>query len=169
MDSTIATRGRERESTALRVHARSFSPPPPPLKEEWRDKATTRPVTDIMQVYDSIGGVVSVNELLALFCGVSTQPISRIARWIVERRLVRIEWRSQTLLPLFQFDLQGYSLRPGIEQIIAELSGVFDDLDIAIWLTQPNYWLNSDVPAQVFSYKLPAVLDAARADRFVAM
>lgn len=169
MDSTTATRDSAKKLTATTVRARSWSPSLLCPNTEGIDEDTTRSMTQMMQVYDSIGGVVSGDELVGLFCGVSAQPISRIAHWIVDRRVVRIPWRSQTLLPLFQFDLQGNSLRPGIEQIAAELSGVFDDLDLAIWFAQPNTWLNGVLPAHVFSHQLPAVLEAARADRFIAM
>jgi hypothetical protein len=170
MNSITAIRDSEKRPTAITVRAR-FSSPSSLLRPntDGIDEDTKGSMTQMMQVYTSIGGVVSGDELVGLFCGVSAQPISRIAHWIVDRRVVRIPWRSQTLLPLFQFDLQGNSLRPGIEKITAELSGVFDDLDVAIWFAQPNTWLDGDIPAHVFSDKLLAVLEAARADRFVAM
>jgi hypothetical protein len=168
MDSTIATRESTSKTTVINVPVKAWSPSFLCPNKEWIDQHATRYMTQTMQVYDSIGGVASGDELVGLFCGASAQPISRIARWIVDRRLVRIPWRSQTLLPLFQFDLDGNSLRPGIEQITAELSGVFDDLDLAIWFAQPNTWLDGAAPAHVFNHDLPTVLEAARADRFVA-
>ena len=82
--------------------------------------------------------------------------------------MVTIQWRSQTLLPLFQFDLQSSSLRPPIERVIAELTGVFDDFELAIWFAQPNSWLDGAMPVHVLGRDVPAVLGAARADRFVA-
>jgi hypothetical protein len=32
------------------------------------------------------------------------KPISLVARWIISRTVISFGWRSQTLLPLFQFD-----------------------------------------------------------------
>ena len=65
-------------------------------------------------------------------------------------------------------DLPGGSLRPPIQRVIAELKGVYDDLELAIWFAQPNSWLAGASPVQVLGNDVPAVLGAARADRFVA-
>ena len=92
-----------------------------------------------------------------------------LARWIVGREVLSFVWRSQTLIPLFQFDPQRGCVRPGMRETIAELSAAFDDLETALWFAQPNAWLTGSAPADVFAHDTPAVLEAARADRFVAM
>jgi hypothetical protein len=168
MNSMIATRGRSRQPTSGNDRARPWSPSLLSTNAQWVSEATTRTVTRMMRVYDATGGVVSGDELSSLLRGASAQPISLIARWIVNRQVVTIRWRSQTLLPLFQFDLRRSSLRPPIERVIAELTGVFDDFELAIWFSQPNSWLAGASPVQVLGNDVPAVLGAARADRFVA-
>ena len=45
----------------------------------------------MMRVYDATGGVVSGDELLSLLRSASVQPISLIARWIVNRQVVTIQ------------------------------------------------------------------------------
>ena len=49
-----------------------------------------------------------------------------------------------------------------------ELRPVFDDLELALWFVTPNDWLGGARPAFAMHHSLPAVLQAARADRFVA-
>ena len=126
MNSMIATGHNVRQPIAINDRLTRRSPSLLPRNAAWVSEATTRSVTQMMQVYDMTGGVVSGDELSGLIRGPAGQPISLIARWIVNRQVVSIPWRSQTLLPLFQFDLHGSSLRPAVERVIAELTGVFD-------------------------------------------
>ncbi len=82
--------------------------------------------------------------------------------------LLLVEWRSQTLLPLFQFDLPSARLRAPVAAAVRELSDVFDDWDLAHWFAQPNVWLGNAAPATLVDAHAGAVLAAARADRFIA-
>ena len=52
------------------------------------------------------------------------------------REVVSFGWNSQTLLPLFQFDLFDMSLRPDAVAVISELADVFDDWELASWFAQ---------------------------------
>jgi hypothetical protein len=114
------------------------------------------------------GGMVSGDEMARLLRRHSDQPISMLARWIVAREAVSFEWKSQTLLPLFQFDLSNMSLRPSVTAIVRELADVFDDLPLALWFAEPNAWLADSSPVDVVAVDPAAVLEAARADRFIA-
>ena len=93
------------------------------------------------------------------------QPISLVARSIVSRRAIAIDSPSQTLLPRFQIDPSTRGIRPGIEAIIKELSGPFDDFEIADWFARPNAWLDGGRSAIRMGTDLHAVFHAARADR----
>jgi hypothetical protein len=97
------------------------------------------------------------------------QPVSMLARWIVRRQLVSFVWRSQTLIPVFQVDLQSCSVRAGIPETIAELTDAFDDAETITWFATPNGWLCGAAPADRVASDMQAVLQAARADRFVAL
>ncbi len=96
------------------------------------------------------------------------QPVSALARWIVDRRVAVLRSDAGLVLPLFQFDFANGCVRSGVAETIAELSGAMTDDEIAWWFVNPNGWLNGAVPANTFSYDVPAVLAAARADRWVA-
>jgi hypothetical protein len=114
------------------------------------------------------GGMVSADELARLLRGRVEQPLSTVARWIVAREVVNVEWRSQTMLPLFQFDLRDATLRVPVAAVVRELAVVFDDWDLVCWFAEPNAWLGGALPARLVEAHASAVLAAARADRFIA-
>ena len=115
------------------------------------------------------GGLASADQMVRLLrANDLDQPLSRLARWIVAREVVSYEWKGETWLPLFQFNRVEMSLRPEVGAVIRELSGVFDDWDLASWFTAPNTWLGGLTPIDAISTLPQAVKEAARVDRFVA-
>lgn len=120
------------------------------------------------RAYAGSGGLATGDEVAGLMRTHADQPISRLARWIVTRSVLSFVWRSQTWLPLFQFDRSDISLRPGTLAVVRELACVFDEWELAIWFCSPNAWLQNAAPADVVECDVSGVLHAARADRFVA-
>jgi hypothetical protein len=120
------------------------------------------------QVFTATGGLVDGNALAGQLRRRWDQPISRLARAIVARQVVSITWRSQWLLPMFQFDPHTLAVREPVTQVIAELGVVFDDWELALWFAQPNAWLDDRAPARLIGSEAKAVHEAARADRFIA-
>ena len=109
------------------------------------------------------GGLRRIDEL----CGLSA------GRWDVGALLQHAEvlrlsrgWRL--LVPVCQFDLGDWSIRPGVAAIVRELRPVFDDSEIAAWFAQPNSWIGQAVPLDACVWNSFEVLQAARADRYVA-
>jgi hypothetical protein len=123
---------------------------------------------DLPRAYEATGGVIECSAFSALLRDAASQPVSMLARWIVERRVVSFNWRAATLLPAFQFDLATMRPREGLADVIRELPDEYDDSDLADWFARPNIWLAGRTPAAVFVHDLPGVLNAARTDRFVA-
>jgi len=70
---------------------------------------------------------------------------------------------------MFQFDRSDMSLRDGAARWFAKLRAAFDDWDLASWFAQPNSWLHGAAPVDAIGHDLSAVLQAARADRFIAI
>lgn len=126
-----------------------------------------RRMLEIRLGFERSGGLASAEQVVELVRKHSDQPISRLARWIVSRQVLCLEWRSQTLLPMFQFDVLSMEPWPGVSQALAELPAAYDDWDLMIWFSQPSPWLDARTPADLIVADLPAVLQAARADRFV--
>ena len=125
-------------------------------------------VAAMVQAFRASGGLVSGDELAYLLGRRSKQPISTVARWIVGRQVVSFEWQSQTMLPLFQFDPSDLALRPCVAEIVRELVHTHDDWEAAWWFVSPNAWLDGAMPVERVDDDAPAVLDAARAHRFIA-
>lgn len=109
------------------------------------------------------GGVVEGDALALLLRRHLDQPVSWVARGIVQRKLVHFKWRSRLFIPLFQFDRHDMSLRPGVPEILALLTPVCDDWDLARWFAQPNTRLRERVPAEALATDAAAVLHAAHA------
>jgi hypothetical protein len=127
-------------------------------------------VRNLKHLFRASGGMAGCDEVARLLREHSDQPISQLARWIVTRQLVSFSWRSQTFIPLFQFDFaQMVAVRPCVQLVIAELSNAFDDWELANWFVRPNSALDYLAPVEVLVTDLPGVLSAARADRFVAL
>jgi hypothetical protein len=123
----------------------------------------------LQAAFGPTGGVASGDEVARLMRFHSEQPISLLARWIVKREVLSFVWRSQTLMPLFQFERGHAAVRSSVRGLIEELSVAFDDLELVTWFAQPSSWLAGATPADILEHDLPAVRQAARADRFVAI
>jgi hypothetical protein len=119
--------------------------------------------------YARSGGTATGDEVARRLRRWSEQPLSTIARWIVDRRIVCFEWEGQTLVPLFQFDLDDMTIRAGVTAVVNELKDVFDMWELAVWFAQPNTWLDEACPVDEILTRPHDVLQAARSDRFVAL
>lgn len=123
------------------------------------------------------GGLVSGDELAELIRersqlhtqALAPQPVSLVARWIVSRSVVTIDSPWGHVLPMFQFDVQRASVHPAMPLVLAELRGVLEGAELALWFVTPNEWLHGERPALAMQNALQAVRHAARADRYVAL
>jgi hypothetical protein len=70
---------------------------------------------------------------------------------------------------MFQFDLHDLSVRPQTRMVLADLGSEFDGWARAAWFVQPSCWLHHRRPVDVMDSDLKEVLNAARADRFIAV
>ena len=138
-----------------------------PAASLWPTDADAR-ASEVLQAFRRTGGLLSGDELTFLLRGRSSQPISMLARWIVERRVVSFGWHGEYLLPMFQFDRADMTVRRSVSAILDEFEGTFDDWDLATWFAMPNRWLEDEAPVDALLVDPHAVLQAARADRFIA-
>jgi hypothetical protein len=114
------------------------------------------------------GGFASGDELVRRLRRSTEQPLSLLARAIVRRSMLTLCWRGETLAPVFQFDMTDMSVRPACASVFAELNDVYDSRELALWFASPNLWLHGSAPVALLATNEVAVLQAARADRFVA-
>jgi hypothetical protein len=124
--------------------------PPPrqslrPSASSWRADADPR-ASEVVEAFRRTGGLVSGEELTLVLRRRTSQPISMLARWIVERRVVSFGLRGEYLVPMFQFEGPTWPCGAASRPVLAELKGVFDDWDLATWFALPNDWLGGHAP-----------------------
>lgn len=127
-----------------------------------------RQYREMQLAFHASGGLAGSDELTRLLGKHTDQPVSRLARWIVAREVVSLDWQSCTMLPLFQFELPTMTLRPEVTPVLDELAPVLTEWELALWFARPNGWLGGAAPVDAVIAAPGAVLDAARADRFLA-
>ncbi len=92
----------------------------------------------------------------------------QLARELVQGRVFSLQWNGSFWLPMMQFETEHMTLREGPRRVLEELHGVMDGWRLAQWYVAPNTWLADQRPLDLLATQLCAVLQAARADRFVA-
>ena len=121
-----------------------------------------------LDAYLRSGGLASGDQVIAMLRRHTSQPLSMLARWIVERRVLSFCLNGDHVMPMFQFNRVDMRVHFGIWEILAEFDGVFDNRECATWFAVGNSWLASEAPMEVIVRDPQAVLQAARADRFIA-
>jgi hypothetical protein len=122
---------------------------------------------EIMNGFRASGGVISADEAVTLLMRRTDQPISRLARWIVDREVISLEWQARTVLPRFQFDLPTMTPRTSVSTVFRELIPALTDWEICLWLVTPNAWLANTSPLDAIASDPAAVVDAARGERYL--
>lgn len=117
--------------------------------------------------FQSHGGIVGSETVTELLRRHTNQPVAMLARWIVDREVLSLEWASRMMLPLFQFDRSSAMPRPPVRKAIRELASVLDDWALALWFSRPNALLDGVAPVDAIDSDAQSVLDAARAERFL--
>lgn len=120
--------------------------------------------------------MVSGDELAQQLCDSASntgdvdglQATALVARWIVSRSVVTVMGPRGWMLPMFQFDPATATPKASMAPLLAVLRGVFDEAELALWFVSSNDWLKGERPAMVMHKNLPGVLNAARADRYLA-
>ena len=118
--------------------------------------------------YRGSGGLARADEVLKVLKCHSEAHVARLAHWIVKRKVICFEWRSQTWLPWFQFHRFDTTPQPELAPVFTELTPIFDPWELAHWFAQPNPWLADCTPVDTLRLDPAAVLQAARADHFIA-
>lgn len=114
------------------------------------------------------GGIARSGDLARLLEDLRCDDYTSLVRLVVSRRVFGFEWQHEFWVPMFQFELRDLSLKSRQLAVLDELVGIFDGWSLAAWFADPNPWLADQRPVDLLDTDLPAVLAAARADRFVA-
>lgn len=122
----------------------------------------------LLGAYRSSGGSTRGDDLARLLEDRQRSDGVSLARLIECGAAFGFEWRETLWIPMFQFDSRDLAVKSGVRQALVELSADFDGWELAAWFASGNTWLGGHRPVDLMESDLPAVLGAARADRFVA-
>ena len=123
---------------------------------------------EVVDASVAVGGLLRAEAFSTLMRVKYDQPVSMLARWIVDRRVLTVNWCAQIMLPLFQFQRPGLDPMPAMREVRDEFEGTFDDWETLEWFVTPNAALQYESPARRVPRDPCAVLQAARVDRFIA-
>ncbi len=112
------------------------------------------------------GGIARAVDLCRVLSDLRQGDDVALSR-LIAGGVFHFEWQAEMWVPMAQFDLRDLSLKPGLQQVRAELGHRMDDWSVAIWLARPNDWLSDRRPVNLLDTETTAVLQAARAERFV--
>jgi hypothetical protein len=132
------------------------------------DRPNLRDFDSLMAAYMWSGGLARHQEVsLRLQESYGGTPTT-LDRLLNSHAVFAFDWRGSLWLPMFQFQQPGMAVKPVARRVLAELGGVFDGWSLAVWYLQQNIWLADRRPLDLIDNNPPAVLAAARGDRFIA-
>lgn len=150
---------------------------PSPLQQTWatpefhevlRRVPSDRDFVAMRTGYRATGGIARGDDLARLLEDTQRGDLASLARLIAAGEVFGFDWHGSFWVPMFQFELRDLSVKPAVRQVQRELAQVFDGWTIAVWFAQRNSWFDEQRPVDLLDTQLPAVLHAARADRFIA-
>ena len=122
---------------------------------------------DMRAAYQAQGGFARGDDLAHVLEDFGRGNLASLGRMVVAGEVFGFEWRHTLWIPMFQFSAD-LALKPGLKAVLAELVSEYDGRRLAEWFVEPNGWLDEARPIDVLDSNPEEVLQAARADRFVA-
>lgn len=111
------------------------------------------------------GGLLRDCDALGL-ADVGKGALSDLARGVVRRDLLSVQWDGTVWLPVFQFDWPELKARSDLIPLIKELRTTLNDWELTQWFVSPHSLLGELAPLDALREGLRAVYDAAVSDRF---
>ncbi|MDM0033453.1 hypothetical protein QTI33_15060 [Variovorax sp. J22P271] len=122
----------------------------------------------LLNAYRATGGLLRGDDLIHLMASRCSGDHASLSSSIAAGEILCFDWNQTLWIPVFQLDRESLGATTATRRLLAELSGAFDGWAAAHWLVAANAWLGECTPLELLGTHLEAVLDAARADSFVA-
>jgi hypothetical protein len=97
--------------------------------------------------------------------GVSGGVSGGLSRLLATRQVFGFEWRDTLWIPMFQFNPDDLSVRPGSQRVRDELPVLWSGWNQACWFASPNHWLGGRTPVEMIDAAPRDLEEAARAWR----
>jgi hypothetical protein len=138
------------------------------LDRDLADACSESEFDAMREAYRLSGGLASGDDLARLLEDRHCGDFVSLARLIVSGQVFGFDWQDTFWVPMFQLELGDLTFKSGPRQVRLELAPQFAGWALAVWFVQPNCWLGNARPVDQLDSNLPAVLEAARADRYIA-
>ncbi len=140
-----------------------------PFDFRFNQAPNERLFTALCAAYAAFGGVAWGEDLSRLMADRKPGLIKpSLARLIANEDLFYFQWRGAKWIPMVQFHLGDLSINGSVRRVRRELGDHRDGWETASWFVCPNDWLSGQRPVDLVDRDVHAVIQAARADRFVA-
>jgi hypothetical protein len=96
-----------------------------------------------------------------------TSVLEALPARVADRKVLGITWNHESWVPDFQFGTHG-AIKPVVAAVFLELMTSHDPWELATWFITPSTWLQHLRPIDLLEMAPARVLEAARADRYVA-
>ena len=116
----------------------------------------------LLGAYRNSGGTARGDDLAQLLADRRRGDYVGLARFLVAGHVFGFEWRKTVWIPMFQFDPHDLGVKPGLRQILTELTPCFDGWARAAWFVNANARLGGHRPLDLLDGDMTKVLDAAR-------
>lgn len=84
---------------------------------------------------------------------------------LASRQVFGFEWRDALWIPMFQFNSDDLSVRPGSQRVRDELPVLWSGWNQACWFASPNVWLGGRTPVEMIDAAPQDIEGAARSWR----
>lgn len=138
------------------------------VSDEDAELPSDRDFIAMLAAYRATGGIARTDDLARMLNEQRRAGLDGLAGLIASGTVFGFEWRRAFWLPMFQFEPHDLTLKPAPRQVVAELTDEFDGWALAVWFAHQNSWLQGRRPVDLLDSQLTQVLEAARADRFIA-
>lgn len=123
---------------------------------------------ELLNGFRSRGGLQKLSALQASRCNAwGDDVIEALRARVADRSVLGITWNHEAWVPDFQFDGHGATRQPAAA-VFLELTPSHDPWELATWFVTPSIWLEQVRPIDLLERAPACVLEAARADRYVA-
>ncbi len=119
-------------------------------------------LSELIDGYSAHGGLASPDEVIYLMRPFWRQPISVLAKWIVDHKVVSFMWHAKIVLPMFQFVRPRMTPHPGVADAAPHLADLMGDEGVAAWFIRPCDFLGRVCPLELVMTDPEALLCAAR-------
>ena len=130
---------------------------------------SSRGFIGLLEAFRSTGGLAPGKVLVESLQEHQRGDLLHLARLVVDRRIFVVDWRSDSWIPMFQFDCHDLTCKPGPALVRAELKGLSSGWAVASWFAQPNALLDGCLPVDRMDADPGSVIAAARCQAWAAV